>query len=236
MLKRIIPLVASLTMLAAAAVAQAPGAGNPDTDRGASLRAACKADMDLHCKGLEAGGGRRVACLAEKKDQLSPACKTALDQRKGGRNRQAAAPGGPAPEPAAPGTAPGQAATTPAPPAAAPSDAKGPGAVKGKGRMAVCRTDVATFCQSAEKGGGARMACLRQNIDKLDPACRAALNERAVERKQKGAEKGKESRQACREDRKALCGDVQAGGGQIVQCLKSNADKLSPGCRDAILR
>ncbi len=70
------------------------------------------------------------------------------------------------------------------------------------------------------------MACLKQNIDKLDPACRAAVAERTA--------RAEGIRQACREDRKSLCGSIEKGGGRIAACMKANADKLSPGCRQAL--
>ncbi|WP_300154154.1 cysteine rich repeat-containing protein [Solidesulfovibrio sp.] len=39
---------------------------------------------------------------------------------------------------------------------------------------------------------------------------------------------------ACKSDYKTLCQGVQPGGGRIVACLKQNADKLSPACRQAL--
>ncbi|GMP13319.1 MULTISPECIES: cysteine rich repeat-containing protein [Bradyrhizobium] len=45
-------------------------------------RGACKADYDKFCAGIAPGGGRVVACLTEKRDQLSATCKAALDNRK----------------------------------------------------------------------------------------------------------------------------------------------------------
>ena len=45
-------------------------------------RGACKADYDKFCAGIAPGGGRVVACLSEKHDQLSATCKAALDNRK----------------------------------------------------------------------------------------------------------------------------------------------------------
>jgi hypothetical protein len=45
-------------------------------------RGACKADYDKFCAGIAPGGGRIVACLNGKRDQLSDACKAALDSRK----------------------------------------------------------------------------------------------------------------------------------------------------------
>lgn len=45
-------------------------------------RGACKADYDKFCAGVAPGGGRVVACLNGKRDQLSDTCKAALDSRK----------------------------------------------------------------------------------------------------------------------------------------------------------
>jgi hypothetical protein len=45
-------------------------------------RGACKADYDKFCAGIAPGGGRIVACLNGKRDQLSTTCKAALDSRK----------------------------------------------------------------------------------------------------------------------------------------------------------
>ena len=45
-------------------------------------RGACKADYDKFCAGIAPGGGKIIACLEAKRDQLSASCKTALDSRK----------------------------------------------------------------------------------------------------------------------------------------------------------
>jgi hypothetical protein len=39
--------------------------------------------------------------------------------------------------------------------------------------------------------------------------------------------------QACAADYKSLCGDVEMGGGKIMQCLKSHRTQLSAECKDA---
>jgi hypothetical protein len=45
-------------------------------------RGACKADYDKFCAGIAPGGGKVIACLEAKRDQLSATCKAALDSRK----------------------------------------------------------------------------------------------------------------------------------------------------------
>jgi hypothetical protein len=43
---------------------------------------ACGADYQKYCVGTQPGGGRVVACLNGHRDQLSAACKKAIDSRK----------------------------------------------------------------------------------------------------------------------------------------------------------
>ena len=45
---------------------------------------------------------------------------------------------------------------------------------------------------------------------------------------------GQALKEACKGDYKTLCSGVQPGGGRIVACLKQQADKLSPGCKQAL--
>lgn len=40
--------------------------------------------------------------------------------------------------------------------------------------------------------------------------------------------------QACLADFNQLCPGVQPGGGRVLACLQSRADKLTPRCRDAL--
>ncbi len=41
---------------------------------------ACKSDSDSLCPGIKPGGGRILRCLTEHKDDLTPKCRTALQQ------------------------------------------------------------------------------------------------------------------------------------------------------------
>ena len=65
-------MLAVLVGFSTAALAQAPTA---------EQRTACKADYEKYCAGTTPGGGRIIACLNKQRDQLSEACKKALDAR-----------------------------------------------------------------------------------------------------------------------------------------------------------
>ena len=45
----------------------------------------------------------------------------------------------------------------------------------------------------------------------------------------------REAMQACRPDYEALCKGVEPGGGRIIACLMQHADKVSPGCKQALM-
>lgn len=46
------------------------------------VRAACDADVQKLCAGVQPGGGRILACLKERKEAVSDGCKQALDKAK----------------------------------------------------------------------------------------------------------------------------------------------------------
>ena len=71
-----------MSRLTFAAIAVAIAFSGSALAQTADPRGACKADYDKFCAGVAPGGGRIVACLDKQRDQLSAACKTALDSRK----------------------------------------------------------------------------------------------------------------------------------------------------------
>ena len=182
--------------------------------------AACRVDAQTFCQNVEAGRGRRMACLVENKTKLSPECAQAIEARGSRDAGKQASPPSTGAAPAAQSTESNATARDNAP--AQLADAKG----GRRGRMAACRTDAATFCANAAKGGGELMKCLGENTGKLSPECRASIA-------QIGAQ-AQTMRTACKGDRETLCGGVQKGGGAILQCLRSNRDKLTPACGAAL--
>ena len=71
--------MSKLSFAAIVVVAAFSGAASAQS---ADPRGACKADYDKFCAGIAPGGGKIIACLNAKRDQLSASCKTALDSRK----------------------------------------------------------------------------------------------------------------------------------------------------------
>ena len=109
-----------------------------------------------------------------------------------------------------------------------------------------------TLCGSVERGGGRKIACLKENQAKLSPGCQAAIT--TVLSKYGAAPvpaaapasapvpaaapatsaAAANVHQACHADIAAVCAGVDKSNGGIGKCLKDNAAKLSPGCQAAI--
>jgi flavorubredoxin len=45
----------------------------------AAERAACQADFEKYCPGVQPGGGRIIECLAKELDKLTPECKAVVE-------------------------------------------------------------------------------------------------------------------------------------------------------------
>jgi hypothetical protein len=67
----------------------APPQGAPPAmsmrDEMALMRRSCGGDFRAYCQGVRPGGGRGLACLAENQSRLSPSCRDALAEARGGR-------------------------------------------------------------------------------------------------------------------------------------------------------
>lgn len=68
--------------LAQSATAPAPAAASPEHAAAREkMRAACAADIQKFCTGIERGKGLRRACLVQHQSELSPACQAARAER-----------------------------------------------------------------------------------------------------------------------------------------------------------
>jgi hypothetical protein len=72
-----------------AAASQAPPQGAPPAmsmrEEMALMRRSCGGDFRAYCRGVQPGGGRGLACLSENQSRLSPPCRSALAEARGGR-------------------------------------------------------------------------------------------------------------------------------------------------------
>jgi hypothetical protein len=131
------------------------------------------------------------------------------------------------PAPASAPQPPGQPTGTLPPPEAAPISrpAREPGAALPKAaplatNMRACRTDMATFCGSVEKGGGRRVKCLMENQAKLSPDCATAVSSAQTQKQV--------AKDSCAADIDKLC--PTAKGPARRQCLDAKQAQLSPAC------
>lgn len=89
-----------------------------------------------------------------------------------------------------------------------------------------CQADVRKLCAKVAPGGGRIQACLKAHESELSEECRSRLDGL-------GREAGRLAAH-CRWDIAQFCTDVPMGGGHVLQCLQTNEDQLSPGCKDAL--
>ena len=93
-----------------------------------------------------------------------------------------------------------------------------------------CREDMQRLCADVKPGGGARIRCLKDHEDELSDACCAQI----AEHSQQVHEHASKVIQACSEDAKRVCADLEPGNGGISRCLQDHEADLSSDCRDAL--
>jgi hypothetical protein len=226
-----------IALVFAALMSAIPASAQPAALKG---NGACRVDAATHCKGIEAGGGRRMQCLSANRDKLSPECASVVDARiasKADRQANAAAgpktaqtaaplPGMPGPSTTTPATGqPPAGATGPVLPVEIPKGAQPAGGADAR-PMAACRQEMKALCGAVTAGGGARRRCLVENQAKLSPACSAALTARQ--------DVQADGRIACKADAQRLCG--LSKGPDRRACLQQNLAQLSPDCSAALAK
>ena len=91
------------------------------------------------------------------------------------------------------------------------------------GAGGACAKDRETLCKGVEPGEGRIAKCMMENKDKLSAECKAQHE------KMKGMMQ--EVKEACHDDVEKFCGDVKAGKGRIIKCMKEHKDELSAACK-----
>ena len=255
-------LVAAATMLAGAALAQAPTEAQRD-----AIRSDCRSDYMAHCSSVPPGGAASLQCLQKNMSSLSASCQSAV---KAVEAPAAAAPKAETPAaaaPAKPAEAAPKTAAEPAKPAApaaksaAAPAAKKPSDAEAAAIRSACRSDYQKNCAGVPPGGAASLSCLEKNKARLSAPCQQAVGAVSggappataaapatgaataapaaapavlVLRPMRPREELFVLRSACAADVRGLCAGVAPGGGRIMQCLAVRAASLSPACKDVL--
>ncbi|HEY3677206.1 MAG TPA: hypothetical protein VGL45_00700 [Bradyrhizobium sp.] len=198
---------------------------------------------------------------SETKPEAKPETKTeAKPEAKPEEKREipAAATAAPAEKPAAATAPEPKSATAPTAPTA-PAMARKPTSAQTAAVRSACRSDFIANCSSVQPGGPAALKCLMQNEARLSGRCKQAVAAIGGSAAPAGAPADTAAapaaapavaplvlrpmrprevifvlRSACGGDVRALCGDVPAGGGRILQCLAERAASLSPACANVL--
>ncbi len=148
------PVTTGATTPAPAAGTQA--AAQPSEAQREAVKSACRSDFMAQCSGVTPGGAAALSCLQQHNAKLSAPCQQAV----------AAIGAAGASVPAA-GAAP--AAT---PPAAMPVFSPREEAMIVR---ETCGRDFRAFCRMVPIGGGRVISCLRDNLQRVSPACHRVL-------------------------------------------------------------
>ncbi|MCW1754855.1 hypothetical protein [Rhizobium acaciae] len=148
------------------ATTPAPATAAPTQAQRNAVKSACQRDFMAQCSGVTPGGTEALSCLQQHNAALSAPCQQAVAALGG------SAGGGSAGSTPASGGAAATVATTPAPRAMMP-------AFSPREELMVlretCGSDFQALCRMVPLGGGRAMACLRDNLQRVSPACHRVL-------------------------------------------------------------
>ncbi|WP_371074743.1 MULTISPECIES: hypothetical protein [unclassified Sinorhizobium] len=149
------------TQSTTAATPPSSGAAQPTQAQQNAVKSACRSDFMAQCAGVTPGGAAALSCLQQHSASLSPSCQQAVAALGGAA--------GSATPPAAGG------ATTAMPtPTPRSMPAFSPREELFIAREA-CGSDFRSLCGAVPLGGGRAIACLRDNLSRVSPACHKVL-------------------------------------------------------------
>jgi hypothetical protein len=141
-------------------------AHQPTQAQRSAVKSACQRDFMAQCSGVTPGGTEALSCLQQHNAALSAPCQQAVAAL------GVSAGGGSAGSTPASGGAAATVATTPAPGAMMP-------AFSPREELMIlrqtCGSDFQALCRMVPLGGGRAMACLRDNLQRVSPACHRVL-------------------------------------------------------------
>jgi uncharacterized protein (DUF2147 family) len=250
------PLLAG-TIFATAAHAQAPSQAQRD-----AIKSQCRSDYMAHCSSIPPGGEASLQCLQKNMSSLSSSCQSAVRAVEAPAAAPAKPAEAAAPKAAAPAAATAAPAKSAEPKAAAAPAAGQPTSAQISAIRSACRSDYPKVCAGVPTGGAPALQCLEKNKAKLSAGCEKAVSAASgggaaaagaapaaagaaaaaapaapaviVLRPMRPREELFVLRSACGADVRSICGGVAPGGGRILQCLATNAARLSPACKDVL--
>jgi hypothetical protein len=142
---------------AAAPAATPKPAAQPTAAQRNAVKSACRSDFMAQCSGVTPGGTEALACLQQHSATLSSSCQAAV----GALGGAGAAPAANTAKAAGGGAAAPMASFTP------------------REELIVvrrsCGPDFRSLCRAVPLGGGRGVGCLRDNFQRLSPACQRVL-------------------------------------------------------------
>jgi hypothetical protein len=96
-----------------------------------------------------------------------------------------------------------------------------------------CGADIQKLCKGINLGNDRLRSCLNQNLDKVSDQCKTGFT-RAVESIQKRINAQASVVKICDSDISRLCGGVQPGDGNILECILLASKQVSPQCNRAV--
>jgi hypothetical protein len=96
-----------------------------------------------------------------------------------------------------------------------------------------CAAEIESFCSQVSPGEGRMLACFYAHEDKLSGQCQYALYSASAQLDQAVSALNYVATQ-CEDDLMTHCANVQIGEGRVLECLRANADSVSPACTQAV--
>ena len=239
---------AAIFASAALALSQAPSEAQRE-----AIKSRCRSDYLAHCSSIPPGGEASLQCLQKNMSSLAPDCQSAV--------KAVEAPAAPKAEPT-PAAAPKAIESKPSAATAAkqPTSAQisairsacrsdypkvCAGVPAGGAPALQCleknKAKLSPSCEkavaAASGGAAAPAAAAAPSVGAAGAAPATAAPAAPVVivlRPMRPREELFVLRSACGGDVRTICGGVAPGGGRIVQCLATNAARLSPACQDVL--
>ncbi len=97
-----------------------------------------------------------------------------------------------------------------------------------------CSADAKSYCRTVTPGGGRLILCMMAHDDKISDHCANMLFD-VADQISLAVSNVARAAEVCEDDIDKTCAKVEAGGGEIAQCLIDNQSKLSSTCRAEVV-